>query len=100
MNTNKSLTLCETQVDRVTQMFRAFKHPYRYDMVNMLISQGSLTAPELASFVGLEEKYVRTQLDILLKNKLVLTSLSKKQIRYSANEEILMKMKRGLANLV
>ena len=100
MNTNKSLSLCETQVDKATRMLRAIKHPYRYDIINMLLSQGSLTASELASFLDLDERYILTQLDILIQNNLVLTALSEKGFSYAANEEILIKMKRGISNLV
>ena len=99
MNTKKQIPLNGTQVERATRLFRAYKHPYRYEIINSLLLHGSLTADELASFVGMAEAYILEQLDILTASDLVFAELSDKGMLFSANEDILVRMKNSVRNL-
>ena len=100
MNTKKQIPLNGTQVERATQLFRAYKHPYRYEIINTLLLHGSLTSAELASFMGLSETYIFEQLDILRASDLVIEDWVDKGMVFSANEDILVKMKNGVRNLI
>lgn len=100
MNTKKHLPLNDTQVERATQLFRAYKHPVRYKIIDSLLLHGSLTAAELSSYLGKEEQYVLEQLDILTQSKLVLSAYEDGWVSYYANEEILIRMKNSISHLV
>lgn len=99
MNTNKQISLNNTQVERATQLFRAYKHPYRYEIINSLLMHGCLTAAELSSYIGMDEQYVLEQLDILVQSNLVLIDFTDDQLAYTANEPILLRMKNSVSHL-
>ena len=100
MNTKKHLPLNDTQVERATRLFRAYKHPVRYKIIDSLLLHGQLTAAELSSFIGMDEKYILEQLDVLTQSDLVKICFEDGWAQYVANEEILIKMKNGIARLV
>ncbi|MEZ4934513.1 MAG: helix-turn-helix transcriptional regulator [Saprospiraceae bacterium] len=99
MNTKKHLPLNGTQVERATQIFRAYKHPYRYEIINLLLGHGELTEAELTSYLNKDESYVAEQLGILTATGLVLTGYSEKGSVFYANEEILIRMRDSVRNL-
>ena len=100
MNTKKHLPLNDTQVERATQLFRAYKHPIRYKIIDSLLLHGSLTAAELSSFLGMDEQYILEQLNVLNQSDLVQISYQDGWARYDANEEILIRMKKSVARLI
>ncbi len=99
MNTKKHLPLNGTQVERATQIFRAYKHRYRYQIIKLLLSHGELSGAELTSFLGKDEDYVLEQLDVLTASGLVLTDYSEKGLVFLANEAILIRVKDSVKNL-
>ena len=100
MNTKKHLPLNDTQVEKATQLFRAYKHPIRYKIIDSLLLHGNLTAAELSSFIGMEEQYILEQLDILTQSDLVRIKQQNGWAQYVANEEILIRMKNSIARLI
>lgn len=100
MNTNKYLPLNDLQVDRVTSILRAYKHPFRYDMIDCLLNHGKLTSHEIASYLQLEESYIVEQLQILRSSQLVMTEESGRGRLYKANEPKLMKLKQIVRNFL
>ncbi len=100
MNTKKHRTLNGTHVDVVTQMFRAYKHPYRYSIISKLLDHGQLSAGQLASYLGQGEPYVIEQLGILLRSGLVVSESSERGMLFTANESVLLRLKKSVENLV
>ena len=100
MNTKKHRPLNGTHVDRVTQIFRAYKHPFRYNIISRLLAHGQMSAGELASHLDLAEPYIIEQLGILMRSGLVISESTDRGLLFTANEEILIRLKKSVANLV
>lgn len=94
MNTKKHLPLNGTRVERATQLLRAYKHPYRYEIINSLLMHGSLSAAELASYVNVKEHYILEQMEVLVQNSLVLLQKDEEGEYYEANESMLLRIKK------
>ncbi len=100
MNTKKHRTLNGTQVDIVTQMFRAYKHPYRYRIISTLLKYGQLSAEQLAGHIGQGEPYIIEHLGILMRSGLVVSDSTERGMLFTANESVLLRLKKSVENLV
>lgn len=100
MNTKKHRPLNVSHVDKVTQMFRAYKHRYRYNIISRLLERGQQTASELADHLEQGEPYVIEQLAILERAGLVIAESTDRGLLFEANETVLLRLKKSVENLV
>lgn len=97
MNTKKHLPMSGTRVDEATRTLRAYKHPYRYNIIGRLLNHGMLSSGEIASHLNLDEPYIVEQLDILRKSDLVILERSEHGEMFRANEPKLLRMKQSVS---
>lgn len=93
MNTNKTTCLNSEQVETATLILRAYKHRYRYCIIEKLLSNGRMSSGEIASYLNMEESYISKHLAILRDSGLVMAEYDSGEIFFHANEEKLMRIK-------
>ena len=98
MDTKKATGLKSDQVESATHTLRAYKHKFRYDIINRLLDNGSMSSEEIASYLDLSEPYIAEQLAILLENDLIQAEQSPSGVYFSANELRLKKIREGLSS--
>lgn len=97
MNTKKAPCLNSRQIETATLTLRAYKHRFRYDIINRLLANGRMSSGEIASYMNLEEPYISEQLDILRDSDLVHAEHDEDGLFFSANEPKLRRIKDGVA---
>ncbi len=98
MNTKKAPCLNSDQVESATLTLRAYKHRFRYDIVNKLLTNGRMSSGEIASYLQLEEPYISEQLDILRHSDLVQAEYAEDGVFFHANEPKLQHIKTVISN--
>ncbi len=96
METKKATWLNTGQVESATHTLRAYKHRFRYDIINKLMTNGRMSSEEIASYLDLSEPYIAEQLDILLGQDLVQSEHAAGSTYFYANESKLRRIKDGL----
>ncbi len=96
MQTKKPALLNGTQVDTATRVIRAYKHPYRYDIIGKLLRNGRMSTGEIASYLNLEVNYITEQLEVLSDTGLVLSEVSDSEKYFVANEKKLLQLKKSI----
>ncbi|MEY3052761.1 MAG: hypothetical protein RLY31_2546 [Bacteroidota bacterium] len=96
METKKATWLNFSQVESATHTLRAYKHRFRYDIINKLMTNGKMSSEEIASYLDLSEPYIAEQLEILLGQDLVQLEHAAGGTYFIANESKLRRIKDGL----
>jgi DNA-binding transcriptional ArsR family regulator len=99
MQTKRPTLLNCHQVEIATRIVRAYKHPFRYDIIGRLLQNGKMSSGEIASYMNLEENYIEEQLETLSDTGLVLSEESDNGIYFMANEDKLLKVKNSIQSV-
>lgn len=101
MNADKSPLLPEeNRVRRVTLLAKAYVHPLRFEIVELLRDQGSLTPQDVASHFEQAESSIFEQISHLCHYHLVKSTLSNGTIFLSANEDKVCQVRNSLVGFL
>ena len=101
MNINNSSLLPESnRVNRVTLLSKAYVHPLRFEIVELLRDQGSLTPQDVASHFEQAESSVFEQISHLCHYHLVKSTLEDGTVFLSANEDKVCQVRDSLGSLL
>jgi hypothetical protein len=96
MDTKKKPILNSAQVAQATRTIRAYKHPFRYDIIGRLLVNGRMSSGEIASYLNLDEPYITEQLTVLHDSGLVTSEVSEEGVFFSANRPRLLHLRNSI----